>query len=152
LRPAIRLLPSASKATLAHIANQVFVELARELENQGLNRKVAADAFGVSLRTDRRKMQRFKERSTDSGRSLWEAVISYLEQEPIVTRRQILDRFHRDDEVSVRGILCDLVESGFVFCSGMEKDAVFRIATKEELETVQPKLLPRVLSSGRIYS
>ena len=43
------------RAPLAHIANQVFVELASELESQGLSRKVTADMFGISIRYYRRR-------------------------------------------------------------------------------------------------
>ena len=38
------------RAPLSHVANQVFVDLARELEEQGVSRKVSADMFGMALR------------------------------------------------------------------------------------------------------
>ena len=56
------------RAPLAHLASQVFLELARELEDQGVSRKVSADMFGMALRTYLRKIQRAKESSTDRGR------------------------------------------------------------------------------------
>ncbi|HMA94799.1 MAG TPA: hypothetical protein VKP30_19045, partial [Polyangiaceae bacterium] len=40
-----------SRAPLAQIADQVFLELVRELERQGVSRKVSADMFGLGLRT-----------------------------------------------------------------------------------------------------
>ena len=39
-----------ARAPVAHIASQVFVDLAHELEAQGLSRKVSADMFGMALR------------------------------------------------------------------------------------------------------
>jgi hypothetical protein len=33
------------RAPLAHVANQVFLDLANELEAQGVSRKVSADMF-----------------------------------------------------------------------------------------------------------
>src|SRR5690606_2545079 len=39
------------RAPLAQVANQVFLDLVRELERQGVSRKVSADMFGVGLRT-----------------------------------------------------------------------------------------------------
>jgi hypothetical protein len=126
-----------ARAPLAHIANQVFVELASELESQGLSRKVTADMFGISLRSYRRKMQRMKESSTVRGQTLWEAVLGFLKDSSLVSRRQVLDRFQRDDDESVRGILHDLVESGLAFCSGAGPDAVYRIATEQELREMQ---------------
>jgi len=57
---------------------QVFVELSRELEAQGLNQKVSADMFGMALRSYQRKVQRLGESSTVCGRSLWEAVYDFV--------------------------------------------------------------------------
>jgi hypothetical protein len=38
------------RAPLAHVAGQVFLELSKELESQGLTKKVTADMFGMALR------------------------------------------------------------------------------------------------------
>ena len=56
-----------ARTPLARIANQVFVELAEELEGQGLSRKVTADMFGISLRSYQRKVQRLRESRTEQG-------------------------------------------------------------------------------------
>jgi hypothetical protein len=125
------------RAPLAHVASQVFADLAEELERQGVSRKVTADMFGISLRSYQRKTQRLRESSTERGRSLWEAILNYLKTNGVVTRRQILDRFYRDDEVSVRGILRDLTETGLVFCSGNERDAIYRLTSEDELGVIQ---------------
>ena len=37
------------RAPLAHVADQVFLDLAREIERQGVRQKVVADMFGVAL-------------------------------------------------------------------------------------------------------
>jgi len=121
------------RAPLAHVAGQVFVELARELETQGVSRKVSADMFGMALRTYQRKTQRLRESVTVRGRSLWEAVLEYLQSEDVVTRARVLARFRHDDQVLVRGVLRDLTESGFVFASGSGDGAAFRAARPEEL-------------------
>jgi hypothetical protein len=125
------------RAPLAHIATQVFVDLAEGLERQGVSRKVTADMFGISLRSYQRKTQRLRESSTQRGRSLWEAILSYLKTNGVVTLRQILERFHRDEEVSVRGILRDLTETGLIFCSGNERDAIYRLTSEDELSVIQ---------------
>src|SRR5262245_46477549 len=49
------------RAPLAHVADQVFVDLAREIERQGVGRKVVADMFGLALRSYQRKVQRLTE-------------------------------------------------------------------------------------------
>lgn len=121
------------RAPLAQVADQVFLDLVRELERQGVSRKVSADMFGMGLRSYLRRVQRVGESSTERGRSLWEAMLDYLQHASVVTRAAVFARFHRDDEVLVRGVLHDLCESGLVFVSGSGQDSVYRAATAEEL-------------------
>jgi hypothetical protein len=121
------------RAPLAHVANQVFLDLANELEAQGVSRKVSADMFGMALRAYVRKVQRLGESSTERGRTLWEAVYDHLGREGVTTREQVSERFHRDEEALVRGVLHDLTESGLVFASGSGPRSVYRVATEEEL-------------------
>jgi hypothetical protein len=122
-----------ARAPLANIANQVFLELAEELESQGVSRKVSADMFGMALRTYLRKIHRAKESSTEHGRSLWEAVLTFITQQNVASRAAIAERFYRDDEVVLRGVLHDLTESGLVFSSGSGHHALYRAATSEDL-------------------
>ena len=128
------------RAPLAQIADQVFIELVRELERQGVSRKVSADMFGLGLRTYRRKIQRLSESSTERGRSLWEVVLEYVKAHKLVTRREILLRFSHDDEAQIRAVLRDLSESQLVFSSGSGGNTSYRAATDEELVTLQKKL------------
>jgi hypothetical protein len=111
----------------------VFLDLVRELDQQGVSRKVGADMFGMALRSYQRKIQRVSESNTDRGRSLWEAIFDYLDKEKMATRSQALARFHRDDEQLVRGVLHDLTESGLIFSTGTGDGTVYRMATGEEL-------------------
>jgi hypothetical protein len=53
-----------ARAPLAHVAGQVFLELVRELEAQGVSRKIGADMFGLGLRSYQRKINRLAESST----------------------------------------------------------------------------------------
>jgi predicted transcriptional regulator len=122
------------RSPLSHVADSVFVNLVRELESQGLGKKVIADMFGLALRSYRQKVQRLNESVTDRGISLWEAIHAFLAEHESVSRAEILRRFKRDDEATVRSILNDLVESGLVLRSGRGKDAKYRVATAEELE------------------
>lgn len=124
------------RAPLASVANQVFLDLAEELNAQGVSRKVGADMFGLALRTYLRKIQRLRESATDGGRSLWEAVLEFLNQGRLVTRTEVLRRFHRDDPDLLRGILHDLCESGLVLRVGSGQATAYRAATHEELETL----------------
>jgi hypothetical protein len=120
------------RAPLAHVANQVFLELTRELDAQGVSRKVSADMFGMALRSYLRRIQGLSESSTDRGQTLWEAVLAYLNQGEVRSRVQVLARFLRDDQELVRGVLHDLTASGLVFASGNGQEQVYRATTKAE--------------------
>jgi hypothetical protein len=108
---------SGVRAPLAHVADQVFLQLAKEIEAQGVGRKVVADMFGLAIRTYQKKVQRLAESETDAGTTLWHAVLSFL-QKGSVTRKQLLERFARDPEREVLAVLSDLVASGFVYSTG----------------------------------
>lgn len=121
------------RAPLAGIANQVFLDLTSELEAQGISRKVSADMFGMALRAYQRKIQRLRESSTEQGLSLWEAVFRFIKERGLVSRREVVLRFSRDEETQIGSVLHDLTESGLVFRSGSGWTATFRAATDEEL-------------------
>jgi hypothetical protein len=121
------------RAPLAHVAGQVFVELSRALREQGISRKVRADMFGMALRSYQRKTQRLEESFTDRGKSLWEAVFSYLGQRAVTTRAQVRERFRNDDQEQVKSVLHDLTESGLVYASGTGASSVYRVVGSEEL-------------------
>jgi hypothetical protein len=121
------------RAPVAHLANQVFVQLARELESQGVSRKVSADMFGMALRAYVRKLRRLSEAQSQPGVTLWQAVLEFIRTEKLVARTRVLARFAHDDELSLTGVLHDLMQSGLVFSSGLGEHAVFRAASDEEL-------------------
>ena len=131
-----------ARAPLAHIADQVFLELIAELENQGVRKKVVADMFGLALRSYQKRVQRLAESRSVPGASLWEAMLAHLAPRPgetdrVVPRGEILARFKYDDEASVRGILRDLVESGLVFETGGGAAPAYRAVTARELGALQ---------------
>jgi len=121
------------RAPVAHIANQVFVQLARELESQGVSRKVSADMFGMALRAYQRKLRRLAEAATDPGSTLWRAALDFIRSAPLVTRLQLSERFARDDERQLLSVVHDLIEGGLVFRSGSGAQAVYRAATEADL-------------------
>jgi hypothetical protein len=126
-----------SRAPLAHTANQVFVDLVRELKEQGLGNKVIADMFGMALRTYHAKVQRLSESSTFRGRSLWATVLEYLQDRDTVLQSEVLYRFRHDDEASVRGVLNDLVDSGMVFRTGRGDHRTYRAAKPDEYARIE---------------
>lgn len=121
------------RAPLAHVANQVFLDLVAELRHQGVGGKVIADMFGMALRTYHARVQRLSESATDRGRTLWEVVLAFIQEHDLVARSVVMHRFRHDDEALVRGVLNDLVESGLVFRSGRAERTVYRAAGPGEL-------------------
>jgi len=122
------------RAPLAQIADQVFLGLSRELDAQGVGRKVAADMFGLALRSYQKKVQRLTESETQREKTLWEAIIDYLREQGSVPRRRIFERFARDDEDAVAAILNDLVSSGLAYSSGRGGSAVFGLTSAVDQE------------------
>jgi predicted transcriptional regulator len=121
------------RAPLAHVANQVFLDLVHQLKDQGLGNKVIADMFGIALSTYHHKVRRLSESHSVRGRSLWEATLVHIQEHGAVSHGELLQRFQRDDEASVRGVLLDLVESGLVLRGGRGDRAIYRAAELEEL-------------------
>lgn len=120
-----------ARAQLAHTANQVFLDLVGSLKEQGLGNKVIADMFGMALRTYQTRVQRLSESRTDRGRSLWEALLSFVEEQQEqgpVSRGRVLQRFRHDDPLVVSGVLRDLVDSGLLHRSGRGDLAQYGIA------------------------
>jgi hypothetical protein len=120
------------RAPLAHLADEVFINLSQELEGQGLSRKVVADMFGLALRGYQKRVQRLRESLTERGKTLWQAVFEYLQAEGSVTRRRLLQRFERDDPASVAAVLSDLSSSGLVFRTGSGDSALYRPTRAED--------------------
>ena len=120
------------RAPLAHVADQVFVDLAREIERQGVGRKVVADMFGLALRSYQRKVQRLTESASMRGRTLWGAVHAFISEQERVNRAQIAAHFARDPEEHVAAVLNDLVSSGLVYATGRGIRSVYRVVTPAE--------------------
>ena len=122
---------SGVRAPLSHVADQVFIELAREIEAQGVRQQVAADMFGMALRSYQKKMRRLAESESVRERTLWEAVLELIEKEQ-PTRARVTSRFARDGEREVASVLKDLVKSGLVSVTGSGDRAVYS-TTSESL-------------------
>jgi hypothetical protein len=117
------------RAPLSHVADQVFVELAREIEAQGVRRQVVADMFGMALRSYQKKMQRLTESASVLDQTLWTAVLAFIEQEQ-PTRKRVLERFERDGEREVAAVLKDLVRSGLVSMTGTGEQALYTVTSQ----------------------
>ena len=114
------------RAPLAKIADQVFLELASEIEQQGVSRNVVADMFGMALRTYQKKVNRLRASVTQTTQTLWQSVLQYVRDHDGATRKQILAAFALDDERHVVAVLGDLVASGLLYGTGRGQHAAYR--------------------------
>lgn len=130
---------AGGRASLSQTADQVFASLVNELKEQGLGNKLIADMFGLSLRTYHNKMRRLSESSTEQGESLWMAVLQFVREKRTVTRDEVVERFRRDDERSVRSVLGDLVTSGMAFSKGSGGRTTYRAVEAEEYDAVDDR-------------
>lgn len=119
------------RAPLAHLADEVFLNLSQELEDQGVSRKVVADMFGMALRGYQRRVQRLRESQTEGGKTLWQAVLEHLSDKGHITRIALLNRFGNDDPEAVAAVLSDLVRTGLVSRTGSGPSAVFAPTSEE---------------------
>jgi hypothetical protein len=124
------------RAPLAHLADQIFLELAQEIEQQGVSRKVAADMFGLALRTYQRKVGRLSESASVAEKTLWQAVLEYVSTEGSVTRSQVLEAFQRDASEDVIAVLGDLVASGLLYSTGRGKQAAYGATSRSDQDAL----------------
>ncbi|HVU05974.1 MAG TPA: hypothetical protein VHE30_29695 [Polyangiaceae bacterium] len=142
------------RSPLAHVADQVFLSLAQEIERQGVSRQVVADMFGIALRTYQRKVQRLEESVTAGGRSLWEAVLDFIGERGPVRRIEVIERFRRDEETAVTAVLADLVASGLVYSSGRGETMVYGVtseADRRALSDEDPAETLAILIWGTVF-
>jgi hypothetical protein len=120
------------RAPLAHIADQVFLDLSREIEAQGVRRKVVADMFGLAMRSYQLKVQRLLE-TASIQRSLWRDIYTRLEQGS-ATRRELEQAFPNEDSKGIAAVLNDLVDSGLAYSSGRGGQAVYGLTSEKDRE------------------
>lgn len=124
------------RAPLAHIADQVFLDLSREIEAQGVSRKVVASMFGMALRGYQRKVQRLSESSSYKGKTLWEALVEHLHAHGACLRSELLGRFDADGEEHVAAVLRDLTESGVVYSTGRGENTIYGLSSPQDRERI----------------
>jgi len=124
------------RAPLAHVADQVFLDLAAEIEAQGVARKVAADMFGLALRSYQKKVQRLTESATVRDRTLWEAVVDFLSEQGSCTRERLLERFRNDSAEDVAAVLNDMLGQGLVYSTGRGQSALYGLSSDTDRRRV----------------
>jgi hypothetical protein len=124
------------RAPLANVAAQVFLDLATEIEQQGVSRNVAADMFGLALRSYQRKVNRLREGVTVPAKTLWQSVLEHVREHGTCTRTQMLERFGRDEPEDVVSVLNDLVGGGLLYATGRGRSAAYGATTDSDQATL----------------
>jgi hypothetical protein len=142
------------RAPLAHIADQVFLSLSREIEAQGVKRKVVADMFGMALRGYQKRTQRAAASASAQGKTLFEAILEFVETSGGCNREVLLHRFRNDNDREVAGVLNDLVESGLLYTTGSGLGTLYGVTSEAERQQFTRRSDTQALASmalGVIY-
>jgi hypothetical protein len=116
------------RAPLSHVADQVFLELSKELEAQGLGRKVVADMFGLALRSYQMKVRRINEQPESNLGTLWQELHNDLAQSS-ATRAELEHRYRRFPAKQIAAALHDMVQSGMAYSSGRGQETLFGLTS-----------------------
>jgi hypothetical protein len=135
---------AGGRPSLAHTSNQVFIDVVRELRQLGVGNKVIADMFGMALRTYHDRVKRLEQEARYGGCSLWEAVLAYIRAEQPVTQVELLNRFRKEDSLTLRGVIKDLADNGHVARSGRGLNTTYRVAD----ELLEDRRVPLLTGGG----
>jgi len=119
---------AGGRPSLAHTSNQMFIDVVRELKQQGVGNKVIADMFGMALRTYHDRVKRLEQEARYGGCSLWEAVLRHIRDGGTVSQADLFVRFRNEDALTLRGVIKDLVDSGRVLRTGRGNAVLVRCA------------------------
>jgi hypothetical protein len=97
-----------------------------------VTRKVAADMFGLALRSYQKKVQRLTESASVRDRTLWEAVLDFLADQGGTSRERLLERFRQDSAEDVVAVVNDLVGQGIVYSTGRGASTIYGLASDSD--------------------
>lgn len=119
------------RAPLAKVADQVFVDLANELEAQGVGRKVAADMFGLALRSYQTKLRRILDNQEQTTETLWQSLYVELSKGSL-TRAELGVRFRRIEPKHLHATLRDMTQNGIAYSSGRGPQTVYGLTSEAD--------------------
>ena len=123
-----------ARAPLAHMRDQIFLDLTEQLRHGGLGHKVIADMFSMSLRAYYTKLKKLEQSQYFRNRTLWQNVVDHMLENRIVSRNDLFQRFRHDDPAVLVGIMSDLVASGWIYRKGESEHIVYRVLDAEDLK------------------
>jgi hypothetical protein len=124
-----------ARVSLARLTDQVFLDLAGELEGRGLTKPVIADMFGMALRTYHRRVRQAREAQAER-RTVRDSVLEWVRGSGQVSAFEVQQHFLREPGELVAGALHDLVHAGLARRSGWGDKAVYRAVAPQPLSSV----------------
>jgi hypothetical protein len=121
------------RTPLSQLADQVFLELSRELAAQGVRQKVAADMFGMALRSYQMKVRRLSEPESEQPATLWQGLYARLSQGSAM-RQELEAHFKTHPPKDVAAALGDMVQSGIAYASGRGNTSVYGLTSPADRE------------------
>lgn len=113
--------------SLAHVPDLLFQSLDVRIRGpHDKPQRVAADIFGLPLRTYQHRLNATAQSATVRGMTVWEAVYRHVREEGPVQRAALEHRFRREDQAQVRSILNNMVQSGLVFSAGRGSTTLYQ--------------------------
>jgi hypothetical protein len=135
------------RAPLAHVADQVFLDLSSAIEAQGKSKKVVADMFGLALRGYQKKVARLAGETQRLQKTLSEALIEFVDEQCSVSKSRIRARFAADGEREVLGVLRDLVGNGTLYCTGRGEGTVYGLTSPADLKALSAESASQALEN-----
>lgn len=112
---------------LGHLSDLFFQSLDRRLRgHHQKSQPVAADLFGLPLRTYQHRVRATARSATQRELTLWEAVYRHVRDHDQVTRGELETRFCRENPTQLRSIVHDLIHSGLVLTAGRGDSTVYQ--------------------------
>lgn len=124
-----QLATNGTRAPLAQVADQVFMNLVNELRNQGLSHRAVAHMFSLPLSTYHDRIRRFSVSETTQD-SLWRSVLDHIQAHGPVTQARLLYEFRRDGAEDVRAVLSDLNRARLVSKTGQGLDTTYEVTSE----------------------
>lgn len=105
-----------ARPNLAHLHEDFFYELSKHLQTYGVPRRVAADMFGLAMRSYLRRIRKYSNDLDyrEHQLSLWQIVYETISEKPGIQRQSLLDSFSFSQYDSVCSVLRHLCEVGLV--------------------------------------
>lgn len=139
-----------ARASLSRVADLMFLDLASELARYGVTKNVAADMFGMSLRTYHRRVQQVRQEQAQR-RTVRDFVLELVQARTSISAHAVHQQFLRHPAELVSGALNDLVHAGLLQRKGWGESAVYTAASAPDsaLRSRQPVRQVGVTSQAR---